>query len=325
MCSETVIDVSFLNVATFSLRRRFEQNQTDCTYTVLALLPTAAEDILDALPVEELTKELQRKRAERLARLSAGEGTGSDLSSVSPSLPEDDRRSLSSFQSDGFVRTSQPGESSVEGDGEARPKRNKTQLWNEVKITCKVSSRTYYLAETEIHRIVTAITRSFTLVYTLSLLTIFTRIQLNLLGRRNYLSSVISMATPPANESTIRLEDHDDDDLSQILGNDFETNRRYLAFSWWLLHRGWKQLMNEVQTAVTDIFGPLNPREDISLARLSELFLEVRKRVEGHTEEERKHVPSCPQSQPNFLLTVAIDTGSGCLIYSPLAKRRIKS
>ncbi|GMF75859.1 unnamed protein product [Aspergillus oryzae] len=143
-------------------------------------------------------------------------------------------------------------------------------------------SQTYYLPETETHRLVTAITRSFTLVYTLSLLTIFTRIQLNLLGRRNYLSSVISMATPPANESTIRLEDHDDDDLTQTLGNDFETNRRYLAFSWWLLHRGWKQLMNEVQTAVTEVFGPLNPREDISLARLSELFLEVRKRVEGH-------------------------------------------
>ncbi|KAE8382065.1 Peroxin-3 [Aspergillus bertholletiae] len=256
-------------IARENLRRRFEQNQTDCTYTVLALLPTAAEDILDALPVEELTKELQRKRAERLARLNVGEGTGSDLSSISPSLPDDDRRSLSSFQSDGFVRTSQPGEPSAEGDGEVRPKRNKTQLWNEVKIT--------------------SITRSFTLVYTLSLLTIFTRIQLNLLGRRNYLSSVISMATPPANESTIRLEDHDDDDLTQTLGNDFETNRRYLAFSWWLLHRGWKQLMNEIQTAVTEVFGPLNPRDDVSLARLSELFLEVRKRVEGHTDEERKH------------------------------------
>lgn len=132
-----------------------------------------------------------------------------------------------------------------------------------------------------------AITRSFTLIYTLSLLTIFTRIQLNLLGRRNYLSSVISMATP-ANTSTIRLENHDDDDLTQTLGNDFETNRRYLAFSWWLLHRGWKDLMNEVREAVQEAFGSLNPREDISLARLSELILQVRKRMEGHTEAERK-------------------------------------
>ena len=84
------------------------------------------------------------------------------------------------------------------------------------------------------------------------------------------------------------MEDHDDDDLTQTLGNDFETNRRYLAFSWWLLHRGWKDLMTEVQAAVTEVFGSLNPREDIALPKLSELALEVRKRVEGKTEEERK-------------------------------------
>jgi peroxin-3 len=119
------------------------------------------------------------------------------------------------------------------------------------------------------------------------LLTIFTRIQLNLLGRRNYLSSVISLATPPANASTISLEDNDDE-LTQTLGDDFETNRRYLAFSWWLLHRGWKDLMGRVQTAVEEVFGPLNPREDISLAKLSELTLEIRRKIEGSTEDERR-------------------------------------
>lgn len=132
----------------------------------------------------------------------------------------------------------------------------------------------------------TAITRSFTLIYTLSLLTIFTRIQLNLLGRRNYLSSVISLATPSA-DSPISLEDHDDD-VTQTLGDDFETNRRYLAFSWWLLHRGWQELMERVHPAVEEVFGPLNPREDISLSKLSELTLQIRKKVEGNTEDERR-------------------------------------
>lgn len=116
-----------------SLRRRFEQNQTDCTYTVLALLPTAAEDILEALPVEELTKELQKKRAERMARLNAGEAASSEMSSVTPSLVDEDRRSLSS---EGFLHTSQFGEGVEGGDEQARPRRNKTQLWNEVKINC---------------------------------------------------------------------------------------------------------------------------------------------------------------------------------------------
>ena len=109
----------------YSLRRRFEQNQTDCTYTVLALLPTAAEDILETLPVEELTKELQRKRAERLARLNAGEAVSSEISSVTPSLVEEEGRSLSS---EGFIHTSQMVESRVEGDEQSRPRRNKAQL-----------------------------------------------------------------------------------------------------------------------------------------------------------------------------------------------------
>ncbi|KAJ5573924.1 uncharacterized protein N7459_008351 [Penicillium hispanicum] len=271
-------------IARENLRRRFEQNQTDCTYTVLALLPTATENIVEALPVEELTKELQQKRAERLARLNAGEGTSSDMSSVAPSLPGDDQKSMSSFQSEGFVHASQVGEP-ADSDGQPRVKRNKTQLWNEVKIT--------------------SITRSFTLIYTLSLLTIFTRIQLNLLGRRNYLSSVIALATPPES-STISLEDHDDE-LTQTLGDDFETNRRYLAFSWWLLHRGWKELMGRVQPAVEEVFGPLNPREDISLSKLSDLTLQIRKKVEGSTEEERRSQKwlSCllpPKEEEEFVL-----------------------
>ncbi|KAJ6092812.1 hypothetical protein N7486_008101 [Penicillium sp. IBT 16267x] len=252
-------------IAKENLRRRFEQNQTDCAYTVIALLPTATENIVDALPVEELTKELQKKRAERLARLNAGETTGSDMSSVSPSLPGDDTKSLSSFQSEGYVHTSQLGEP-VDSDGQPRVKRNKTQLWNEVKIT--------------------SVTRSFTMIYILSLLNIFTRIQLNLLGRRNYLSSVISLANPPA-DSTISLEDHDYD-LTQTLGDDIATNRRYLAFSWWLLHRGWKTLMERVQPAVEEAFGPLNPRDDISLSKLSELTLQIRRKIEGNTEEDRR-------------------------------------
>lgn len=126
------------------------------------------------------------------------------------------------------------------------------------------------------------------MLYTLSLLTLLTRIQLNLLGRRNYLASVVTLASPPAHGTGISLENHDDDNIEQAYGNDFETNRKYLSFSWWLLHRGCKDIMEKVLSAVMDVFGPLNPREEVTLERLSELTLEVRKRVEGATEEERR-------------------------------------
>lgn len=48
--------------------------------------------------------------------------------------------------------------------------------------------------------------------------------------------------------------------------------------------------MENVRVAVEEVFGPLNPREDITLNKLSEMMLDVRKRVEGATEEDRKYV-----------------------------------
>jgi peroxin-3 len=71
--------------------------------------------------------------------------------------------------------------------------------------------------------------------------------------------------------------------------------------SWWLLHRGCIDLIAKVRVAVQEVFGLLNPREEITLEKLSELTLEVRKRVEGATEEERRYGPNF--SYPHPLLT----------------------
>ena len=138
-----------------------------------------------------------------------------------------------------------------------------------------------------------ALTRCFTLIYTLALLAMLTRIQLNLLGRRSYLSSVVSLATGSP-QSTINLENHDDggndygndadkadDEAASYYGSDFETNRKYLTFSWWLLNRGWTDVMERVERAVRDVFGHLSPRDLLSLDTFSQLVLEVRKKVEG--------------------------------------------
>lgn len=46
--------------------------------------------------------------------------------------------------------------------------------------------------------------------------------------------------------------------------------------------------MVKVENAVQEVFGSINPREDIPLERLSSLILDVRKAVEGATLEERK-------------------------------------
>ena len=43
-----------------------------------------------------------------------------------------------------------------------------------------------------------------------------------------------------------------------------------------------------VEVAVKEVFGSVNPREDIPLERMSSLILDARKAVEGATPEERK-------------------------------------
>ncbi|KAL1608801.1 peroxin [Nothophoma quercina] len=299
-------------IAKENLRRRFEQNQEDCTFTVLAILPTATEKILDAIPVEQVLEELQRQKAERLSR---SVGPSEIASTAPPSVVDttEDGSKSESVQTESYVHASQVA---LEGEGSTvsgetgtsaeaaggiekgkTSKKSKAQLWNEMKIS--------------------SITRAFTLLYTISLLTLLTRIQLNLLGRRNYLASVVSLAAPPPADSSsrINLENNDDDNFEQAYGNDFETNRRYLSLSWWLLHRGCIDLIEKVRVAVKDVFGLLNPREEITIARLSELTLEVRKRVEGATEEERR---TCkwltyllpPPDQEDFVLSESGMTSS---------------
>lgn len=131
-----------------------------------------------------------------------------------------------------------------------------------------------------------AVTRAFTVIYTLALLTMLTRVQLNLLGRRSYLSSVVALATS-TQEATISLENNDDN-AEQAYGSDFDTNRKYLTFSWWLLNKGWVGIMNRVESAVRTVFGSLSPRDLVSFDRFAELTMEVRKLVEGSTPEERR-------------------------------------
>jgi peroxin-3 len=107
-----------------------------------------------------------------------------------------------------------------------------------------------------------------------------TRIQLNLLGRRSYLSSVVSLATGSP-QATINLENNDDDNPDQSYGSDFEINRKYLTFSWWLLNRGWVDIMQRVEAAVRQVFGHLSPRDTLTLETFQTLTTQARQVIEG--------------------------------------------
>ncbi|GAP89198.1 putative peroxin-3 family [Rosellinia necatrix] len=261
-------------IAKENLRRRFEQNQEDCTFTVLALLPTATANILEAMNTENITLEIQRMKGTAKS-VRSGESSAAPPSIADTTMTEEEGKSIASLQSESGVHASQIALPDAQSTGDAaqdggqasqKPRKTKRQLWDDLTIS--------------------SITRAFTLIYTLALLTMLTRIQLNLLGRRSYLSSVISLATAAA-QSTINLENNDDDNPNQAYGNDFETNRKYLTFSWWLLNRGWTDVMERVEVAVRDVYGHLSPRDVLSFDTFSQLALEVRKKVEGRSSSDR--------------------------------------
>ncbi|KAI1274780.1 Peroxin-3 family protein [Xylaria sp. FL0933] len=261
-------------IAKENLRRRFEQNQEDCTFTVLALLPSATANILETMNTENITLEIQQmKGAAKGAR--SGESSVVAPSIADTTMTEEEGKSTASLQSESGVHASQVALPSASSTGDVaqegsqalqKSRKTKRQLWDDLTIS--------------------SITRAFTLIYTLALLTMLTRIQLNLLGRRSYLSSVISLATGAA-QSTINLENNDDDNPEQAYGSDFETNRKYLTFSWWLLNRGWVDVMEKVESAVREVFGHLSPRDLLSFDTFSQLTLEVRKKVEAKSGSER--------------------------------------
>ncbi|KAK2732042.1 peroxin 3 [Colletotrichum kahawae] len=278
-----------------SLRRRFEQNQEDCTFTVLALLPSATTSILEAMNTEKITYEIQKMKGQtKSVKSGSGESVSPPSIADTTMTADDDGRSVvsSGVQSESGLHASQmtvPSAAATSGEGTSaqdggaagaaaaqKARKTKRQMWDDLTIS--------------------SITRAFTLLYTLALLTMLTRVQLNLLGRRSYLSSVISLATGAA-QATISLENNDDDGLEPY-GNDFETNRRYLTFSWWLLNKGWTDIGQRVEAAVRQVFGHLSPRDLLSFEQFSELTLAVRKIVEGATPEERRKARWLPYLLP---------------------------
>ena len=135
------------------MRRRFEQNQEDCTFTVLALLPSATANILEAMNTEKITYEIQQLKSPAVARAkSIGSASPPSLSELAT---DDDGRSIISVsvQSESGIHASQisvpnpltaagaaQGTTDATSEGPQpshRPRKTKRQLWDDLTISCK--------------------------------------------------------------------------------------------------------------------------------------------------------------------------------------------
>jgi peroxin-3 len=142
-----------------SLRRRFEQNQEDCTFTVLALLPTATTNILKKMNTEEITYEIQQMKGSGKAVGATSVMTDSITPpSTTEANTDEDGRSLVSMQSDSGVHASQvalpptsepatDGASGAQTGGESappNPRKTKRQLWDDLTISCELWLSRHY-------------------------------------------------------------------------------------------------------------------------------------------------------------------------------------
>jgi len=185
--------------------------------------------------------------------------------------------------------------------------RSKAEIWREVKML--------------------TVTRTLTVLYSITLLTIFTNIQLSLLGRYKYIQSVMQMERgeeararreyeSPASATLFSfLDDHDiealvgqragwEEDGVWREGVDAETERKYLTLSWWILNVGWKDVGERVRRGVEEVFEGISLKSKIGALELHRLISDVRRRVEHEITFEGT------ERKINFLSTLMPPTSS---------------
>jgi peroxin-3 len=131
------------------------------------------------------------------------------------------------------------------------PSRSKSELWHELKLI--------------------TFTRLYTTLYSIALLTLWTRIQLNLIGRLQYMEC--------------NLMSKEDAPSSSAMGNPIQllspiSEQRFLTFAWFFVHKGLKSLIQVILPIVESEFDQLPLKTPFSAEEMRELERRVRQRIE---------------------------------------------
>jgi len=148
-------------------------------------------------------------------------------------------------------------------------------------------------------------TRTLTTLYSTTVLSLLTTLQLTLLARLKYVSSVLQLER----EERLRERLQSELSFSNILlggGKGFESlmagdissiqdgseeageadfineepKSKYLSLSWWLLHVGWKDVGERVKRGVEEVFYGVSLKTKLAAIDLHRLLSDVRRRVE---------------------------------------------
>ncbi|KIY47473.1 hypothetical protein FISHEDRAFT_66047 [Fistulina hepatica ATCC 64428] len=324
-------------VAQDNLKRRYRKTHDDISDSVMVLVGTLAQQILDGMDVETLTQELQsrtRARPRNTSSSASSSNNGLREADASDSGPESlSPMSISGPQSMNAADTlgSPPSSSGAQPlsesmltssdmsmladsiassstSGSSIASQTKAELWNEVKIL--------------------SLTRALTTMYTLTLLCLLSAIQMTMLARAKYVRSVLRM------ERDDRLREIFDEQLSLtrlLLGGGPESvddlleeglnggmqddtaediDGMYLSLSWWLLHVGWKDVGERVRRGVEETFDGVSLKSRLSALDIHRLVRDVRRRVEQevtfegderHTQFLSSLLPPTPETMQHVL------------------------
>ncbi|KAJ2370317.1 peroxin [Coemansia sp. RSA 2607] len=242
------------------IRRRFDQNQRDCLFTIMSLLPELSEQVLHEVDVEKLIAELRAIHTP-IQRASASPGnvwsgdeqqshsqnkhhTSETGSSGSGAEEDDGQDNGGSPRQDGENKSDKEPTQSTDAH-----RRTKVEIWEDIKIQ--------------------SFARTLIAVYSESLLTMLVHVQLSMVGRSTYLDSVVGKY---AGED-VALEGR----LVSRLSSADEQN--FLMLAWWFINRGWRQLMGLVLDATNHCIGQLPLKERVSHRELSGLFSNIHNRM----------------------------------------------
>ncbi|KAI5951765.1 PEX3 [Candida jiufengensis] len=218
------------------IKQRFIQTQQDCYYTILALLPVLATPIVDSLPVEFITQALRLKKGQpqqQPPQQQIPSGSNSELTTDNLNLLDNNNNPESKLS--------------------IYMNKSKLELWNLLKIK--------------------TITRTLTLIYSISGLLLVTRLQLNVLARRSYLESAILMAG-------VKNNNNDSDPHETYL-----IEQSYLSLSWWLLNKGWFNLSSLIENIVIKKFEKITPKTELGIIEFEILLNDIINEINTNNKE----------------------------------------
>ncbi|SCU82219.1 LANO_0B05512g1_1 [Lachancea nothofagi CBS 11611] len=292
------------------IKRRFTQTQQDALYTIYELVPVLSLVLAKDLDVDEIVESLKGKKlSRRLSRENKPADHDGLSSGMSTSITE--------------------AQNTNTGRAHAEDAKTKAELWDDLKLK--------------------SLTKLCTVIYSVSSLLLLTRLQLNILARREYLETAVKVAVEKESSTQTSLtswitsfwqasprplhrpQDQEpespnmSEEARQARKSNYINEQAFLSFSWWLLNRGWLQFKSLAETLILREFGQLKPRDTLSVEefseRLSNVLHSINQELFSQSQSEAVKQPSLQQillpdlNLEQFVLQQTLDSDALKLLY----------